>query len=90
MLKIITTSLLVGLALGLLIVPLVLASGSESQLGEVPEWCFRQQYDSMEDFAEARKLDDSLSEVFIKVNGSKRQVYTQCSVTPLPHQYSPY
>lgn len=86
----VTVSFMLGLAIGLLIAPLVLASEVDRNKTE-QEWCFRQQFDSQQQFDTFRKdAGDEFDYVFIKINGSKLQVYTKCNVTPLPHRYAPY
>ena len=87
----VTVSFMLGLAIGLLIAPLVLASEVDRNKTE-QEWCFRQQFDSNEDFDAFRDTNpgDEFSNVFIKMNGKKLQVYTRCVDSPIPHRYSPY
>lgn len=78
--KKVIVALLVGIALGVLISPHVLASGNEET--NEHEWCYRNQFDNSEALDEYRKGDDTFNVTFIKMNGRKLQVYTKCEVSP--------
>ena len=69
-----------GLALGLLIASLVLAS-EEDQSHKDKEWCLYYQFDSMDHY---EATVPPASTVFIKFNGKKVQVHTKCSDSPTP------
>lgn len=79
-----------GLIIGIVVVPAILAEEVNHQQEE-PEWCFRHQFDSDNDFSEFRKANagEEFNTVFIKRNGKKLQVFTKCFATTLPHQYLP-
>lgn len=86
----VTVSFTLGLILGLLIAPLVLAGGVDQSQTE-PEWCFRERFDSKKHFENFRNGDvgEEFDDVFIKLVGRKHLVYTRCEATPLPHRYGP-
>ena len=62
-----------GLALGVLIVPLVLAS--EVDQTQKDEWCLYYQFDSLDHY---EQTDPPADTVFIKMNGRKAQVHVKC------------
>jgi len=82
-------SILLGFVIGALTVSIVLADDAEPKQDE-PEWCFRQQFESDDDFEAFKDTEpgEEFKHVFIKINGKKIQIFTKCRATPLPHRYS--
>ena len=61
-----------GLAMGILIAPLVLAS--EVDQTQKDEWCFVTEYQSIEEL----RAKDTHSYILIKFNGRKAQSWIKC------------
>ena len=76
--KKVTVSLLLGIAAGVLLTPLVLANNEDrTQLKD--QWCFFEQYESMDNYYATEPPSDK---VLIHFNGKKVRVSVPC---PLPH-----